>query len=422
MPMLRAVPSMMRIAASIELVLRSTSLVCAMSLTCCRVTFPILSLWGTADAFAMPAARLRSTAAGGVFTMNVNDRSWNIVTTTGRISPSSRPVWALNPLQNSMMLTPCWPSAGPTGGEGFALPAGICSFTTAWTFFIGPPHPRTRSSHPLHLVVLELDRRGSPEDRHHHLHPPALWVHVVDHTLEVDERPVDDAHLVAAREDGFGLGLLGAGLHLSEDVVDLVVRQRDGLRPRPDEPGDLGRRAHQVPRVVGQLHLDQHVPGEELLLGLALLLVSHLDDLFGRYQDARDLLRHPEDLGPRLDRLLDLILEPRIGVDDEPLLVRGRRRRVPAHRKILSTIRASTMSTPPRNSATTTVTVITTTVELISSWRLGHVTLRNSATTSRMNSCVRLRNSIASLTRRTVAGVEGFEPPSPGFGVRCSSR
>src|SRR5438093_634298 len=27
-----------------------------------------------------------------------------------------------------------------------------------------------------------------------------------------------------------------------------------------------------------------------------------------------------------------------------------------------------------------------------------------------------------SLTRRTVAGVEGFEPPSPGFGVRCSSR
>jgi len=24
-------------------------------------------------------------------------------------------------------LRPRWPSAGPTGGEGFALPAGICS-------------------------------------------------------------------------------------------------------------------------------------------------------------------------------------------------------------------------------------------------------------------------------------------------------
>jgi hypothetical protein len=32
-----------------------------------------------------------------------------------------------------MMLTPCWPSAGPTGGEG-ALPAGICSFTIAYFF------------------------------------------------------------------------------------------------------------------------------------------------------------------------------------------------------------------------------------------------------------------------------------------------
>src|SRR5713226_4593468 len=311
------------------------------------------------------------------------------------MSPSCAPVWALKPLQNSMMFTPCWPSAGPTGGDGFALPAGICSFTTAWIFFIAQPHRGERASDPLHLVILELDGRGTPENRHHHLHPPALGVHIIDHTLEVDERSVDDADLVAALEDGLGLGLLGTRLHLSENVVDLVVRQ---------------------------LHLDQHVPGEELLPGLALLLVAHLDDLFGRYQDARDLLRHPEDLGPRLDRLLDLILEPRIGVDDEPLLVRGCRRRVPAHRKILSTTRASTMSTPPRNSATTTVTVITTTVELISSWRLGHVTLRNSATTSRMNACVRLRNSIASLTRRTVAGVEGFEPPSPGFGVRCSSR
>src|SRR5262247_1505410 len=143
-----------------------------------------------------------------------------------------------------MMFTPCWPSAGPTGGEGFALPAGICSFTTAWTFFIAPPHREERASDPLHLVVLELDGRRPPEDRHDHLHPSTLGVHVVHHALEVDERPVDDAHLVAALEDGLGLGLLGARLHLPEDVVDLVVRQRHWLRARADEPGDLRRRAH----------------------------------------------------------------------------------------------------------------------------------------------------------------------------------
>ena len=78
-----------------------------MSRTCWRVTLPILSLCGTADAFAIPAARFKSTAAGGVFTMNVKDRSWKIVTTTGRINPSCAPVCALKPLQNSMMLTPC---------------------------------------------------------------------------------------------------------------------------------------------------------------------------------------------------------------------------------------------------------------------------------------------------------------------------
>ena len=51
------------------------------------------------------------------------------------IVPVSACVRALNALQNSMMLTPCWPSAGPTGGAGFAAPAGICSLINVRTFF-----------------------------------------------------------------------------------------------------------------------------------------------------------------------------------------------------------------------------------------------------------------------------------------------
>src|SRR5713226_9186247 len=251
------------------------------------------------------------------------------------MSPSCAPVWALKPLQNSMMFTPCWPSAGPTGGDGFALPAGICSFTIAWTFF---------TLEPLHLVVLELDGGGPAEDRHLDLHPPALGIHVLHDALEVDERSVDDADLVAPLEDRLRLRLLRPGLHLPQDVVHLVLRERDRLVPRADEAGHLGRRAHQVPRLVGQLHLDQHVAREELLLGLALLLVADLD------------------------RLLHLVLEARVGVDDEPLLAWRRGRRLAAaHLSILSTTRASTMSTAPRKKATTTVTTITTTVELTSS-------------------------------------------------------
>ena len=44
--------------------------------------------------------------------------------TTGRMSPAWSLVFALNSLQKPMMLTPCAPKAGPTGGAGFAAPAG----------------------------------------------------------------------------------------------------------------------------------------------------------------------------------------------------------------------------------------------------------------------------------------------------------
>src|SRR5204862_6981978 len=51
------------------------------------------------------------------------------------ISPSSFAVRALKFLQKSMMLTPCGPSAVPTGAAGVFFPAAIWSFTIACTFF-----------------------------------------------------------------------------------------------------------------------------------------------------------------------------------------------------------------------------------------------------------------------------------------------
>src|ERR1019366_9952405 len=44
-------------------------------------------------------------------------------------------VAALYALTNSMMLTPCWPRAGPTGGAGVAAPAWICSLMKPEIFF-----------------------------------------------------------------------------------------------------------------------------------------------------------------------------------------------------------------------------------------------------------------------------------------------
>src|SRR5690348_5645703 len=49
--------------------------------------------------------------------------------------PAMFAVRSLYSLQKPMMLMPCWPSAGPIGWAGVALPAGICSLTIALTRF-----------------------------------------------------------------------------------------------------------------------------------------------------------------------------------------------------------------------------------------------------------------------------------------------
>src|SRR5215467_1762835 len=74
-PMFFAVPDTVRMAESRFVVLRSTSLIFAISSTCFLVTLPTLLRLGSAEPFAIPAARSSSTEAGGVLRMNVKVRS-----------------------------------------------------------------------------------------------------------------------------------------------------------------------------------------------------------------------------------------------------------------------------------------------------------------------------------------------------------
>ena len=60
--------------------------------------------------------------------------------TTGMIMPSSLAVLALNALQKSIMFTPCWPRAGPIGGEGLALPASTCNLICVIIFYEFPKY------------------------------------------------------------------------------------------------------------------------------------------------------------------------------------------------------------------------------------------------------------------------------------------
>ena len=122
--MLRAVPAMTSIAASTSFALRSGIFVSAIERSCAWLRRPTLFRFGSAEPEERLSASLIRTAAGGVFVMNVNERSSKTVISTGMIRPFSWVVWALNAFVNSTMLTPCWPSAGPTGGAGFACPPG----------------------------------------------------------------------------------------------------------------------------------------------------------------------------------------------------------------------------------------------------------------------------------------------------------
>src|SRR6185503_12103082 len=229
-----------------------------------------------------------------------------MVTTTGMMSPSSFEVFALKFLQKSMMFTPCGPSAVPTGGAGVALPAWIWSFTIACTFFAmissGPPKGGP-TSNLLDLQEIQFHRRRAAEDRHHHLERVLVEIDLVNHAVEARKRSFVDADVIALLEGVLRLRLLGRRFDLLENVIDFFFAQRRRLGARADKAGHLRRVLHDVPRMVGHVHLDQDVAGEKPLRAHDLLAAAHLGDLFGRNQDVANLFLEPVGLYPLLQRL-----------------------------------------------------------------------------------------------------------------------
>src|SRR5258708_7375507 len=120
-------------------------------------------------------------------------------------------VCALKALQNSMILTPRCPSAGPTGGDGFAAPAGICSLIDPTTFLatlksflvnqsrtplarFGSARPANRccSLSLLYLHKVELDRSRAPENRNQNADLALFRLDFLDGAVEVLKGSIDD--------------------------------------------------------------------------------------------------------------------------------------------------------------------------------------------------------------------------------------
>src|SRR5579863_551878 len=98
-----------------------------------------------------------------------------------------------------MMLTPCGPSAVPTGGAGVAFPAGICSFTEPVIFFAITNFSSTYKSAGdkitsgtlrglFDLQEVQLHWGRAAKNRHQHAQRIALGIDLVHLALEVRER------------------------------------------------------------------------------------------------------------------------------------------------------------------------------------------------------------------------------------------
>src|SRR3954454_7184679 len=226
---------MMRAAWSTSWALRSSSFFSAIWRTCSSVIVPTFVRLGSPEPFSMPMAWRMRTAAGGVLVTKVKERSSKTVITTGIVVPLSFAVWALNALTNSMMLMPCWPSAGPTGGAGEAWPPGACSLIVVRTFLamfkVGCSGWAGRDVSPsnlLHLVVADLDRGLAAEDGYQDLQLRRVLVDLRDLAREVGERTGDHLDRFADRELSPARDLLGD--LAVQQAVDLRLRERDRLR------------------------------------------------------------------------------------------------------------------------------------------------------------------------------------------------
>src|SRR2546422_356591 len=142
--------------------------------------------------------------------------------------PMSPWVWALNALQNSMMLIPCWPRAGPTGGAGLAWPPTAWSLMVVRTF-----RAMARGVGLLDLVEADLDRGLAAEDGYQDLELAGVLVDLGDLAGEVRQRARH--HLDRLADLELGARARGGGHLLVQQPVDLGLGQRHRLVGRADE-------------------------------------------------------------------------------------------------------------------------------------------------------------------------------------------
>src|SRR5690606_37048616 len=188
------------------------------------------------------------------------------------------------------------------------------------------------------LAEIELDGRGTTENRDRDAHLALLVIDVLDVAVEVGEGALFDADHFAHFEQHLWTRFFHARLHLGEDLFHFLFGNGRGAVARAtEEAGDAGGVLDQVPGFVGQLHLDQDVTRENAALADGLLAALDLDDLFGRHQDAAEGSLQAGTLDALDQGLVDAFFHAGIDMDHVPSL---------AHAAILSSSPAAGRTAP----------------------------------------------------------------------------
>src|SRR5690606_20711294 len=128
-----------------------------------------------------------------------------------------------------------------------------------------------------------------------------------------------DADGFADFEQNLGPWLLDAFFHLREDLLALALRNRRGTVARTAQEARYAVGIlHQVPSVVGEFHLDQHIARENTALRNGLFAALDLDDFFRRNKDTAEFVLQACTLDAFQQRLVHTFFHARIHMDDVP--------------------------------------------------------------------------------------------------------
>src|SRR4051794_9998946 len=103
-----------------------------------------------------------------------------------------------------------------------------------------------------------------------------------------------------------------------DDARRLGVADRQRLAATAEKPGHLRGVLDEMPGLVVEIHLDQHIARKDLAFRADLGAALDLDDLLGRHEDFLEALRKALLLGLLADRRGNLLLETGIDVNDVP--------------------------------------------------------------------------------------------------------